>query len=213
MKADLSNSKASSKWSFQERQILELFSIRRSWGTPNPNGRGVYFGSSFQLSHPLTTFNSPIIALASGLEASVTDSNQNSPILKNAKILVQSQDANKLQLRVDLTGDQTERVFNQVLTNLARTAPPIPGFRRQKGGKTSKVPTSFLLQTLGEERVTKFVIQEILNSTMADYVRKENLDVKDWNISTIQTAEELKKSFRPGNEFGFCVIIEPPQNS
>lgn len=39
------------------------------------------------------------------------------------------------QLRVDLTGDETQRVFDQVLTNLARTAPPIPGFRRQKGGK------------------------------------------------------------------------------
>lgn len=38
------------------------------------------------------------------------------------------------QLRVDLPGDETQRVFDQVLTNLARTAPPVPGFRRQKGG-------------------------------------------------------------------------------
>ena len=36
---------------------------------------------------------------------------------------------------MDLTGDETEKVFDQVLTNLARTAPPVPGFRRQKGGK------------------------------------------------------------------------------
>lgn len=41
---------------------------------------------------------------------------------------------------------------------------------------------------------------------------QENLDVKDWKINTTQTAEELKKSFIPGNEFGFNVIIEP-QNS
>lgn len=38
------------------------------------------------------------------------------------------------QVRVDLTGDDTEKVFDKVLTNLARTAPPVPGFRRQKGG-------------------------------------------------------------------------------
>lgn len=38
------------------------------------------------------------------------------------------------QLRVDVIGEETDRVFGQVLTNLARTAPPIPGFRRQKGG-------------------------------------------------------------------------------
>ncbi|KAK7312385.1 hypothetical protein VNO77_36194 [Canavalia gladiata] len=75
--------------------------------------------------------------------------------------------------------------------------------------KSSKIPKSFLVQMLGEDRVTKFVIQEILNSTMGDYARKENLDVKDRKISTTQTAEELKKSFTPGNEFGFNVIIEP----
>ena len=38
---------------------------------------------------------------------------------------------------------------------------------------------------------------------------QENLDVKDRKISTTQTAEELKRSFRPGKEFGFNVIIEP----
>ena len=41
----------------------------------------------------------------------------------------------KLQLRVDLTGDQTQKVFDRILTNLGRTAPPVPGFRMQKGGK------------------------------------------------------------------------------
>ncbi|RYR49390.1 hypothetical protein Ahy_A07g035872 isoform C [Arachis hypogaea] len=154
----------------------------------------------------------------------------------------------KWQLRVDLTGDQTERVFGKTLRDLGRTAPPVPGFRMQKGGKedsvyrlrltpnfnhiifhcacdartalgkSSQIPNDFLLQMLGEERVIKFVIQEILNSTMADYVEKasdilplynENLDVKDRKISTIQTAEELKQSFKPGKEFGFNVIIEP----
>lgn len=35
---------------------------------------------------------------------------------------------------MDLTGDATQRVFEKVLTNLARSAPPIPGFRREKGG-------------------------------------------------------------------------------
>ncbi|KAF1885119.1 hypothetical protein Lal_00029008 [Lupinus albus] len=78
--------------------------------------------------------------------------------------------------------------------------------------KSMQIPKDFLVQMLGEERVTKFVIQEILNSTMADYAEKENLDVKDRKISTTQTAQQLKTSFKPGNEFGFNVIIEP-QNS
>jgi hypothetical protein len=34
-----------------------------------------------------------------------------------------------------LTGDQTQKVFDKILINLGRTAPPVPGFRMQKGGK------------------------------------------------------------------------------
>lgn len=36
---------------------------------------------------------------------------------------------------MDVTGVETQKAFDIVLTNLARTAPPIPGFRRTKGGK------------------------------------------------------------------------------
>ncbi|XP_068314197.1 uncharacterized protein [Pyrus communis] len=78
--------------------------------------------------------SSPIYAAAgSGLEASIGDAQGNLITLKTAKIVVESQDDNKIQVRVDLTGDDTQKVFDRVLTNLARTAPPVPGFRRQKG--------------------------------------------------------------------------------
>ncbi|PHT80139.1 hypothetical protein T459_18191 [Capsicum annuum] len=90
----------------------------------------------------------------------------------------------------------------------AGSAPPVPGFRRERGGKTSKVPRDFLLQILGEERVTNFVIPEIVTSSLADYVKKENLTVKDNKISTTQTADELKSSFDPGTQFGFNATLE-----
>lgn len=38
------------------------------------------------------------------------------------------------QVRVDLPGKETQIVFEKVLRNLARSAPPVPGFRREKGG-------------------------------------------------------------------------------
>ncbi|GMP55132.1 hypothetical protein CsSME_00020045 [Camellia sinensis var. sinensis] len=155
----------------------------------------------------LRCLSKPISAVGSGLEVS-TDPKDNAITIKNVKILVESREDDKIHLRVDLTGNETQKVFDQVLTDLARSAPPIPGFRRQKGGKTSKVPKSFLLQVLGEERVTKFVIQEIVSSTMADYVKKENLNVRDKKINTVQTAEELKLLFAPGNEFGFNATLE-----
>nr|XP_007131911.1 hypothetical protein PHAVU_011G051000g [Phaseolus vulgaris]ESW03905.1 hypothetical protein PHAVU_011G051000g [Phaseolus vulgaris] len=96
--------------------------------------------------------------------------------------------------------------FTPIETTLGHLNAPISALN---SGKSSKIPKDFLVQILGEERVIKFAIQEILNSTMADYVKKENMDEKEWKISTTQTAEQLKKSFTPGNDFGFNVIIEP----
>ncbi|CAJ2679125.1 unnamed protein product [Trifolium pratense] len=153
--------------------------------------------------------NTPISAVNSGLEASTIHSNDISALLTDVTVVEEPGDENKIQLRVELTGDQTQKVFDKILINLGRTAPPVPGFRMQKGGKSSKIPPDFLLEMLGEERVTKFAIQEILNCTMADYAKRENLDAKDKKVSTVQTEQELKKSFRAGKKFSFNVIFEP----
>ncbi|KAH9727299.1 hypothetical protein KPL70_008616 [Citrus sinensis] len=156
-----------------------------------------------RVQHVLKT----VSAVDSGVEVSITEP-EDLITVKDAKIVVESQDEDKIQVRVDLTGDATQRVFDKVLTNLARSAPPIPGFRREKGGKTTKVPRDFLIQILGEERVTKFVVQEIVRSTLTDYTKKEGLNVKDKKVTTTQKAEELRKSFSPGNEFGFSAVLE-----
>ncbi|XP_077229241.1 bacterial trigger factor isoform X2 [Tasmannia lanceolata] len=149
----------------------------------------------------------PICAVGSGLEASITDSEENDINLKNVKIVVESRDDDKIHVRVDVSGEETEKAFDVVVTNLARTAPPVPGFRRKKGGKTSNVPKSFLLQILGRARVTKFVIQEIVSSTMADYVKKASLKVKN-KFKTTQAMEELELAFTPGSEFGFNATMD-----
>ncbi|MED6199840.1 hypothetical protein PIB30_079638 [Stylosanthes scabra] len=196
--------------------------VGRTWCTPNAKpqpsfsftlrfSNSRFKRNSFNI-HSDSNFrglNTIVSALNSGLEASVIGATESSNALKNASIVLESQDENKTQLRVDLTGDQTERIFGKILRDMGKTAPPVPGFRMQKGGKSSKIPNDFLIQVLGEENVVKFVIQEILNSTMADYVEKENLDAENTKISTIQTAEELRRSFKPGKAFGFNVIVEP----
>uniref|UniRef100_A0A7N2RCG4 Trigger factor ribosome-binding bacterial domain-containing protein n=1 Tax=Quercus lobata TaxID=97700 RepID=A0A7N2RCG4_QUELO len=96
--------------------------------------RSLLFPSSPQ-RRGLTRLTKQISASSSGLEASITDQKGKTIKLKSAMIVIESQDENKMQIQVNLTGDETEKVFDQVLTNLARTAPPVPGFRRQKGGK------------------------------------------------------------------------------
>ncbi|CAA6660325.1 unnamed protein product [Spirodela intermedia] len=154
-------------------------------------------------------------ATGSGVEASFTEPNKNDISLRDVKTVVESRDDDKIQVRVDLTEEETQRTFDEVLTNLARTAPPIPGFRKMKGEILSHpcegsmphdlildlVPKSFLLQMLGRDRVTKFVIQEIVSTTIRDYVTKENLKVGS-KCNTIQTAEELESAFSPGRPSG-----------
>ncbi|KAI3703350.1 hypothetical protein L1987_73353 [Smallanthus sonchifolius] len=154
----------------------------------------------------LNSFVRPPLAVEPGVEASISD--ENVVAVKNANVLVELQDDDKMQVKVELPGKETQIVFDKVLANLARTAPPVPGFRRQKGGKTSKVPKSFLLSIIGEDRVTKFVIQEIVSSTVADYVKKNNILVKDNRVNTIQSLEELQSSFSPGIDFGFNATLE-----
>lgn len=42
-----------------------------------------------------------------------------------------------MQLRVELSGKDTQRAFDSVVRSLAKNAPPVPGFRKAKGGKLS----------------------------------------------------------------------------
>ncbi|KAK9068084.1 hypothetical protein SSX86_012195 [Deinandra increscens subsp. villosa] len=193
---------------------ISLFSTKQSL-----DGRLLKFHNS-----SLNSFVRPLLAVEPGVEASISD--ENVVTVKNANVLVELQDDDKMQVKVELPGKETQIVFDKVLTNLARTAPPVPGFRRQKGvsllhvdahfqGKHPRliqdffqVPKSFLLSIIGEDRVTKFVIQEIVSSTMADYVKKSNILVKDNKVNTIQSLEELQSSFSPGIDFGFNATLE-----
>ncbi|KAM0947194.1 putative trigger factor [Dioscorea sansibarensis] len=150
----------------------------------------------------------PVFAVGSGYEATISDQKKKDDIsVGDVEIVIESRDDDKIQVRVDLTGEQTQKAFDDVLANMARTAPPIPGFRRTKGGKTSNVPKSFLLQILGKDRVTKFLIEEIVSITVGDFVKKENLKVKS-QFKTTQTADELQSAFTPGSEFGFNATME-----
>uniref|UniRef100_A0A0D9V8X3 peptidylprolyl isomerase n=1 Tax=Leersia perrieri TaxID=77586 RepID=A0A0D9V8X3_9ORYZ len=155
-------------------------------------------------SHPVL----PVLAVGSGRESSVTEEERKSGLsLQNAKTSVVSRDDEKINVRVDLPGKVTQKVFDEALTSLARDAPPVPGFRKSKGGRTSNIPSSILLQMLGKSRVTKFVLQEILSITVGDFVKKENLKVNP-EIKTTQSEGELESSFTPGSAFSFNVILQ-----
>eukprot|EP00850_Spirogloea_muscicola_P006607 SM000031S11616 [mRNA] locus=s31:735763:738000:+ [translate_table: standard] len=113
---------------------------------------------------------------------------------------------NEIEVRVDISGKESQKIFDDVLVELGKSAPAVPGFRKSKGGKTSNVPKAVLLQMLGEQRVRSFVIDRIINSCLADYVEKEGINAKK-DVKTRQSAEELTGAFEPGKAFGFDATI------
>ncbi|XP_022682078.1 uncharacterized protein LOC101760034 isoform X1 [Setaria italica] len=150
----------------------------------------------------------PVSAVGSGRDSSITEADRKSDLsLENVKTSVASRDGDKINVRVQLPGKATQKVFDEALTILSRDAPPVPGFRKSKGGKTSNIPSSILLQMLGKSRVTKFVLQEILSITIEEFVKKENIKVNP-EIKTTQTESEMESAFTPGSAFGFNVILQ-----
>ncbi|XP_061373036.1 uncharacterized protein LOC133315415 isoform X2 [Gastrolobium bilobum] len=81
-------------------------------------------------------------------------------------------DVKELKMRVEVSGNKTQRIFDDVLKKMVAAAQPIPGFRRIKGGKTPDIPKDILLEVLGPSKVFKEVIKKIINSTVAEYVEK-----------------------------------------
>ncbi|XP_047055086.1 uncharacterized protein LOC124661264 [Lolium rigidum] len=149
----------------------------------------------------------PVSAARSGRSSSVASEEKTGLLLDSFKTSVVSRNDENINLRIDLPGKVTQNVFDQALASLARDAPPVPGFRRSKGGKTSNIPSSILLAMLGKSRVTKFILQEILSVTVGDFVKKESLTVNP-EIATTQSEGDLESSFTPGSSFGFNVILQ-----
>jgi len=144
---------------------------------------------------------------ATASDTGLEESKESGMIINDRQITVESCEDGRIHVRIDVTGKDTQKTFDDILKTLASEAGPVPGFRRQKGGKTTKVPQFVLLKTLGKSRVRNFVIQEIISSTVADYVKKENLKVKS-DLTTKESAEELDATFEPGKELQFHITLE-----
>ncbi|XP_027332224.1 uncharacterized protein LOC113847366 isoform X2 [Abrus precatorius] len=115
--------------------------------------------------------------------------------------------ARELKISIEVSGNKTQRIFDDVFQKMVAAAQPIPGFRRVKGGKTPDIPKDILLEVLGPSKVFKEVIKKIINSTVAEYVEKEGLIVgKDLRVE--QSFEDLETTFEGGEKFSFDVVLQ-----
>ncbi|XP_024395676.1 uncharacterized protein [Physcomitrium patens] len=180
-----------------------ILRVQRLSGTPRQRGPVQISAVKYEYKSSQNTNDLSQAPLSSG--------NSNLTLIKDARIEAQPQDM-KLKLRVDLTGQSTQKAFDTIVRSLAKNAPPVPGFRKAKGGKTSIVPTSVLLNMMGVSRVRKFVIEEIVRTVLVEYVEQEGIKAKK-NLATDKTADELNAIFEPGQEFGFDATLELEDDS
>ncbi|XP_072084784.1 uncharacterized protein [Arachis hypogaea] len=115
-------------------------------------------------------------------------------------------DSKELKISIKVSGSKTQQIFDDVFGKMVAAAQPIPGFRRVKGGEVS-IPKEILLEVLGPSRVYKEVIKKIINSTVAEYVEKEQLMVST-NLRVEQSFEDLKSTFEEGQQFSFDAVVQ-----
>ncbi|KAH9310686.1 hypothetical protein KI387_025721 [Taxus chinensis] len=56
-------------------------------------------------------------------------------VINGRKITVESREDGKIHVRVDVSGKDTEKTFDDVVTKFAKEMGPLPGFRKLKGGQ------------------------------------------------------------------------------
>ncbi|KAK4740924.1 hypothetical protein SAY87_024512 [Trapa incisa] len=116
-------------------------------------------------------------------------------------------DHTELKVNVEVSGAKTREIFDNVFDKMIAAAQPIPGFRREKGGKTPNIPRDILLEVLGSSKVYKQVIKTIINSAISKYVLKNNLKVSK-NLKVEQSYEDLEAIFEPDETFSFDAMLQ-----
>ncbi|TKY49868.1 Trigger factor [Spatholobus suberectus] len=173
------------------------------------------FGLSWKLRHGARNILKredikclPTAGVLSDFDFLVVDAQISSEHFEDFSVSVaDNNDARELKISVEVSGNKTQRIFDDVFQKVVAAAQPIPGFRRVKGGKTPDIPKDILLEVLGPSNVFKEVIKKIINSTVAEYVEKERLIVsKDLRVE--QSLEDLETIFEAGEKFSFDVVLE-----
>ncbi|KAK2979359.1 hypothetical protein RJ640_018439 [Escallonia rubra] len=148
-----------------------------------------------------------IQAVSAGAKPGVKDSEVSSSRFEGFSVSTSTNKGDELKIGIEVSGGKTEEIFDLVFSNMVADAQPIPGFRRTKGGKTPDIPRDILLQVLGPSKVYREVIKKVINSTIAEYIRREGLKVsKDLRVE--QSFEDLESEFEPGDAFRFDATVQ-----
>lgn len=108
----------------------------------------------------------------------------------------------QIALEIEIPGQETKQAYEKVIKDLTRSA-NIPGFRK------GKVPRQVLVQRFGKERLKAAAIEEILQPSVDEAVKQEDINALG-NYQLRSGYEELAQTYQPGEPFKFSISMDVP---
>lgn len=118
------------------------------------------------------------------------------------KVTQEKLPASQIGLQIEIPGDKTQKTYEKVLQNLARST-NIPGFRK------GKVPRPILLQRLGSQRVKAAVLEELIQESLEQAISQESIESLG-NYQLRSNFEELVQQYIPGQNLTFSASVDVP---
>ena len=108
----------------------------------------------------------------------------------------------QIGLEIEISGDTSRNTYEKIIRQLARSS-NIPGFRK------GKVPRPILLQRMGTQRIKAAALEEIIQTSLADALKQEEIDALG-NYTLRSSFDELIQKYEPGETFVFSAAVDVP---
>lgn len=108
----------------------------------------------------------------------------------------------QIGLEIEISGDTSRNTYEKIVRQLARSS-NIPGFRK------GKVPRPILLQRMGTQRIKAAALEEIIQSSLADALKQEDINALG-NYTLRSSFDELVQQYEPGETFVFSAAVDVP---
>jgi trigger factor len=118
------------------------------------------------------------------------------------KVTQEKLEQSRIGLKIEVTGDQTTKYYEQAIKNLTTNA-NIPGFRK------GKVPRQVILQRMGQSQVKAMALEALLEPSLNEAIKQSEVPAIG-NYQIVSNFDELLQSYTPGQNFIFNAAVDVP---
>jgi trigger factor len=118
------------------------------------------------------------------------------------KVTQEKLEQSRIGLKIEVTGDQTTKYYEQAIKNLTTNA-NIPGFRK------GKIPRQVILQRMGQSQIKAMALEALLEPSLNEAIKQAEVPaIGNYQISS--NFDELLLGYVPGQAFTFSASVDVP---